>query len=302
MTARGNLADLNSAWDNSFKMANSTNANQKIWFITGCSSGLGAALARFVLQNGCKTVATARNPVACEELQTEFPDLALVERLDVTDLGSIEAAVKATIKRWGRIDVLVNNAGYCLRGAVEECSPQEIRKEFETNVFGPVQVIQGILPYMRAQHEGLIINISSIVAHDSPDGSAFYGASKSALEGISTGLAKEVGPLGIKVMLVEPGPFRTDFFNRSLDITQNEIADYAPLLEERKKRLDKQAMNSSHFSEPGKAAAVIFKAANEPAPPEFLLLGSNALTRADAALKHRLDQLEKWRSLSEQTD
>lgn len=206
----------------------------KTWLITGCSSGFGKNLAETLLSEGEQVVVTARKPETIQHFAEKYPQTALCLRLDVTKKDTIDSAVKEAIEKFGKIDVLINNAGYCLRGAVEECTEEEIYAEFNTNFFGAVRMIQAVLPHMRKAGSGAIINYSSIAALDTSAGSAFYGAAKCALEGLSCGLRKEVEPLGIKVMVVEPGPFKTDFFDRSIDINPNRIAAYDGTANKRK--------------------------------------------------------------------
>lgn len=166
------------------------------WLITGCSSGLGKALATEALRQGKEVAVTARKPETVAELAREYPKTALGLALDVNDEASVRHAVASALEHFGKLDVLVNNAGYCLRGAVEECSMAEIQREFDTNFFGTVRTIQAVLPHMRQARRGLIINFSSIAAMNTAEGSAYYGAAKSAVEALSDGLRKEVGPPG----------------------------------------------------------------------------------------------------------
>lgn len=212
-------------------------AEKETWLITGCSSGLGKSLALEALEQGNNVMVTARNLEKLAEFAERFPETALLALLDVTDEASVEAAIRKGIEKFGKIDVLVNNAGYCLRGAVEECSEAEIRRQFDVNFFGAVRTIQKVLPHMRKARKGAIVNFSSIAALSTSPGSAFYGASKCALEGLSDGLRKEVNPLGIKVLVIELGPFKTDFFYRSIDVNENNIADYAETAGKRKVKL-----------------------------------------------------------------
>ena len=220
----------------------------------------------------------------------------------MTETASIESAVEAGLGKFGRIDVLVNNAGYALRGAAEECSLEEVMREFDVDFFGPVRCIQAVLPHMRALRSGLIINYSSIAALSFTAGSPFYSAAKSALEAFSDSMRLEVGPLGIKVMVVAPGPFHTNFHDRSIHISPTNIEDYAATAHKRKLRLANPESAGTGFGDPQKAALVVLKAAGEAAPPEHLFLGANAWQRADAALKKRLRELEDWKSLSVQSD
>lgn len=275
---------------------------RKTWLITGTSSGLGKWLAMEALKQGHNVVLTAREKAAIAGLASEYPETALAERLDVTDQASIESAIKGGLERFGKIDVLVNNAGYALRGAAEECALEEAQREFDVNFFGPVRCIQAILPSMRKARNGLIINYSSIAALSYTAGSPFYSAAKSALEALSDSMRLEVEPLGIKVMVVEPGPFHTNFHDRSIDICPKNIADYELTAHLRKLRLANPESAGTGFGDPQKAALTVLKAAMEPNPPQHLVLGSHAWKRAEAALKNRLQEIEDWKSLSIQSD
>ena len=198
-----------------------------VWFITGCSTGFGRELARLVLDRGWRAVLTARGKDRVADLVALAADRALAVDLDVTDQAQIAAAVAAASGRFGRIDVLVNNAGYGYQATAEEGEEREIRDQFEANVFGLFAMTRAVLPAMRERRQGNIVNISSISGLLGFPGSGYYAASKHAIEGWSDSLRAEVGPLGIGVTCVEPGPFRTDWAGRSLHQTPVAIADYA---------------------------------------------------------------------------
>lgn len=268
----------------------------KTWLITGCSSGLGKELATAVLAHGDNCVVTARKPEAVAELVAQYPDTAVAARLDVNDLDSIAEAVAAA-DRFGGVDVLVNNAGYCLRGAVEECTRDEIVRQFDTNVFGPVAVMQAVLPQMRARRSGVIVNYSSIAALRAAVGSGYYAASKAAIELISDALRGEVEPLGIRVMVVEPGPFGTDFYSRSLDVNEARIADYAETAGTRKVRQDNAGKMGDGWGSPAKAAQTVITAVEAGEAPFRLLLGSVAIAAAEGRAKGTLEEVEKFRDL-----
>ncbi|HEY9668366.1 MAG TPA: SDR family NAD(P)-dependent oxidoreductase, partial [Coleofasciculaceae cyanobacterium] len=199
---------------------------QRIWFITGCSSGFGRALTEAVLEHGDSVVATARQPQRLEDLAIQFGNRILILPLDVTQSTDIQVAVQQAINTFGQIDVLVNNAGYGMFGAVEEVNDQDVRRQFETNVYGALNVTRAVLPHLRRQRSGHILNISSSGGFVGFAGAGIYCASKFALEGWSEALAKEVATLGIRVTIVEPGAFRTAF-NGKLISPQQAIADYA---------------------------------------------------------------------------
>ena len=280
-----------------------TQNTQETWLITGCSSGFGKNLAETALEQGKQVIATARTPETLKKLVRRFPKTALATRLDVTDDASVAAAVEQGINYFGTIDVLVNNAGYCLRGAVEECNETEIRRQFDTNFFGTVRTIQHVLPHMRKAHKGAIVNFSSIAALSTSEGSAFYGASKCAVEGLSDGLRKEVAPLGIKVMVVEPGPFKTDFFYRSIDVNTNNIEEYRQTAGKRKVRLrNPEDSGIKGWGDLRKAAEVIINAVEMPDGPFRLLLGSTAVKIGEQFVEARDREIRRWASLSARTD
>ncbi len=198
----------------------------KVWFITGCSSGFGRALAEAALAAGDSVVATARGPEVLAELVANASNRALALPLDVTEPQQVESAVAAAIARFGRLDVVVNNAGYGLLGAVEECDDTQIRRCFETNFFGALNVTRAVLPRFRGQRAGHLVNITAAAAIANYAGFGAYGAAKVALEALSESVRAETALLGIKVTLVEPGPFRTEFIHRSLDRATNRLPDY----------------------------------------------------------------------------
>ncbi len=269
------------------------------WLITGCSTGLGRALAQAVLARGDNAVVTARDTSSLQDLATEFPTTALAVALDVTEQSQVEAAVQQAEERFGAVDVLVNNAGYGYRAAIEEGSDADVRTLFDTNVFGPVAMIKAVLPGMRSRRSGAIVNISSIGARISPPGSGYYSASKAALEGLSGSLQKEVKPLGISVTVVEPGGFRTDFAGRSLTQSAEAIADYADTAGKRRKEHD--TVHGTQQGDPDKAAAAIIAAVEAPETPGFLLLGEDAAKAFDAVEEAQRAEVDRWRELSVST-
>lgn len=272
----------------------------KTWFITGCSSGLGRSIARTVLRQGDQAVVTARNPERLQEFTKDYPDTALPVLLDVTDQNSIEQAVSAAQKQFGAIDVLVNNAGYGYRAAVEEGDAKDTERLFRTNFWGPIALIKAVLPGMRAQNSGAIINISSIAALRTSPGSGYYAASKCALEGLSDGLRVEVAPLGIKVMVVEPGAFRTDFAGRSLTQSSLVIQDYEATAGAR--RIGRDLSHGTQPGDPDKGAACIIKAIETDNPPFRLLLGTDAVQFAETVMGDRQKEYADWREFSCQSD
>lgn len=275
----------------------------KTWLITGCSSGFGRNLAETLLSEGEQVIVTARKPKTIQHFAKNYPLTALCLRLDVTKKDTIDATVNAAIEKFGKIDVLINNAGYCLRGAVEECTEEEeIYAEFNTNFFGAVRMIQAVLPHMRKAGIGAIINYSSIAALDTSAGSAFYGAAKCALEGLSCGLRKEVEPLGIKVMVVEPGPFKTDFFDRSIDINPNRIAAYDDTANKRKVKISDLSKVDIKWCDMGRACKLITDIIQRPDAPHHILLGSMAVEIGEKFVKDRAEEIQKWKEASESLD
>jgi NAD(P)-dependent dehydrogenase (short-subunit alcohol dehydrogenase family) len=270
------------------------------WFITGCSTGLGRALAEAVLERGENAVITARDAGRLADLAKAYPGPALALALDVTDDEQVAAAVREAEATFGGIDVLVNNAGYGYRAAVEEGDAADVQRLFATNFFGPVALIKAVLPGMRARRSGAIVNISSIGALRCPPGSGYYSASKAALEAMSGSLRKEAEPLGIKVIVVEPGGFRTDFSGRSLTQSATAIGDYAETAGRRRKEND--TVDGTQPGDPVQAARAIIEVVAAPRPPSLLLLGRDALATATAVLDAERAEVEEWRELSASTD
>jgi NAD(P)-dependent dehydrogenase (short-subunit alcohol dehydrogenase family) len=266
------------------------------WLITGCSTGLGRHLAQAVLARGYNAIVTARDAGKVQDLVDAYPDNALALALDVTEDTQVTHAVRQAEERFGGVDVLVNNAGYGYRAAVEEGEEAEVAKLFATNFFGPVAMIKAVLPGMRARRDGAIVNISSIGARISPPGSGYYSATKAALEAMSASLRKELDPLGITVTVVEPGGFRTDFAGRSLQQSRDAIADYADTAGRRRKEHD-----TAHGTQPGdpaRAAQAIITAVEAPDSPFLLLLGNDALAGFRAVIDAHDKELEVWEELS----
>jgi NAD(P)-dependent dehydrogenase (short-subunit alcohol dehydrogenase family) len=270
------------------------------WLITGCSTGLGRAFAEGALHHGHNVVATARDATTVEDLARDYPVTALTLPLDVTDHQQIARVVERTIEKFGVIDVLVNNAGYGYRAAVEEGESDAVDKLFATNFLGPVAMIQAVLPAMRARRSGAIVNISSIAARVSPPGSGYYAASKAALEAMTRSLRREVTPLGITAMIVEPGAFRTDFAGRSLTQSVSAIADYADTAGQRRKEHD--TSDGKQPGDPGKAAAALIATLRAPEPPFMLVLGREALQSFRTALADLTTDLDSWQDTSLSTD
>ncbi len=270
------------------------------WLITGCSSGLGRHLAEAVLKRGWNAVVTARDPAKVEDIVARYPDKALALALDVTDRKQVHEAVRLAEARFGAVDVLVNNAGHGYRAAVEEGDEAETAELFAANFFGPVALIKAALPGMRARRRGTIVNLSSIAARNPGPGSGYYAATKCALEALSGSLRKEVGPLGVKVIVVEPGEFRTDFSGRSLLQSRTAIADYAETSGRR--RIENDKTDGHQRGDPARGAQAIVEAVEAADPPHLLLLGSDAIQVVGAALDADRAMLEAWKATSLTTD
>ena len=280
------------------KNKESVATTQPVWFITGCSTGFGRELASHLLGLGYRTVVTARNPADVKDLATKGEALAL--KLDVTDQSQIDAAIKAAEKQFGGIDVLVNNAGIGYFAAVEESEDQEVRRMFEINVFGMSRMIKAVLPGMRQRRKGFIVNISSVGGLRSFPSLGFYNATKFAVEGLSEALWQEVEPLGIKVMLVEPSGFRTDWAGRSANESKKQIADYAATAGVW--RTEMRADSGKQPGDPVRAVKAIVEAVASLNPPHHLLLGNDAFEGATAKLEALSQEFKAWESVSRGAD
>jgi NAD(P)-dependent dehydrogenase (short-subunit alcohol dehydrogenase family) len=270
------------------------------WLITGCSTGLGRALADAVIGAGHNAVVTARDVAKVTDLAEANPGRVLAVALDVTEPAQVTSAVRQAEERFGGVDVLVNNAGYGYRAAIEEGEDADVRALFETHFFGAVAMIKAVLPGMRARRSGAIVNISSIGATVTPVGSGYYSAAKAAIEGMSGALRGELEPLGISVTVVEPGAFRTDFAGRSLTQSTTVIDDYAGTAGQRRKEND--TMDGSQAGDPAKAGAAIIAAVESTEPPAFLLLGPDALGLYRYIAERRANEIGKWERLTSGTD
>ncbi|MGW6354064.1 oxidoreductase [Streptomyces sp. NPDC055092] len=272
-----------------------------VWFITGASRGLGAEIAREALARGHDVVATARDAEAVRRAFPDASDSLLAVDLDVTEEATIRTAVDAALARFGRIDVLVNNAGRGLLGAVEEVSDEAVRAAFDINVFGVLSTLRAVLPTLRAQRSGHVINIGSVGGFATAPGVGLYGATKFAVEGITEALHGELAPLGVHVTVVEPGGFRTDFLDASSLYTEPHlIDDYAPTAGATRKAL--ADVNHRQPGDPAKAAAAVVGLADTPEPPLRLLLGSDAVARVEAKLDLVQRELDRHRSLTMSMD
>lgn len=270
----------------------------KVWFITGSSRGLGRSLTEAVLAKGDKVAATARNPKTLNDLVEKYPGQILPIKLDVTQYNEVYQAVTDAVAHFEKIDVLVNNAGFGITGAAEAYTDEQVRSQLETNLYAPIEVTRAVLPYMRKQRSGRILQISSIGGRVGNPGVSIYQAAKFGLGGFSEALAKEVAPLGILVTCVEPGGFRTDWAGASMT--------YAPKIEGYDTVDQRAALFTSRdfvpMGDPDKAAKVMIELVENPAPPVHLVLGSEAIGMLKQANTARQAEMEKWMPVSISTD
>lgn len=266
----------------------------KTWLITGCSSGLGNILARHVLANGDNVVLTARKPEQLQDLAESFPNNTLVEKLDVTNANDISSVMVSVEQRFGGLDVLVNNAGYGLIGAVEEAQPSEYRPLFEVNLFGLIEVTRAALPLLRKSSGGRIVNLSSTLGFLGRAGFGLYSSAKFAVEGLSEALSAEVEPLGLKVIIVEPGAFRTDFLDRSLAVAENQIDAYHETVGQVRSYPD--SYNGKQRGNPAKGVDMIIKAVNSDTPPLRLALGADSYANNRGKIERALSDFDNWES------
>jgi NAD(P)-dependent dehydrogenase (short-subunit alcohol dehydrogenase family) len=273
---------------------------KKNWLITGCSTGFGRALALEALAQGHHVAVASRNTKDVSDIIEKYPDLALAVTLDVTNKQQITDAVKLTIEKLGRIDVLVNNAGIGYFGAVEESEDDAVRNMFDINVFGLGNMIQEVLPFMRKQKSGHILNIASIGGLRSFPGVGYYNATKYAVDGLSEALYKEVAPLGIKVTIIAPSGFRTDWAGRSANDTQLKIDDYE--LTARKNMGDIRRSSGNQPGDPVRAAKAMIMITEVENPPLRLLLGAGALKGARLKIEELKHDFETWAEVSEGAD
>jgi NAD(P)-dependent dehydrogenase (short-subunit alcohol dehydrogenase family) len=272
--------------------------NPKTWFITGASSGFGMAFANLALERGDNVVATARNVTKLAALVARAPDRVLAQKLDVTNAADVAPAIDAAVRRFGRIDYLFNNAGYGVVGAIEETSDSDLRALLDTNFFGAMAVTRAVLPVMRAQRSGAIVNISSMGGQMSFGGVGAYSASKFALEGMSEALAQEVAPFGIKVLIVEPGAFRTEFGAEALK--------HMPVMPAYKDVLSGMRgimhdMNGAQPGDPAKAARAVALALESATTPLRLQLGADSIGAVRAHSEQLLKDLATWERVGLET-
>jgi len=274
--------------------------NVPVWLITGCSTGFGRELAKLVLERGWCAVVTARNPQQVQDIVAGSGGRGLALKLDVTDPAQVKEAVKKAEAVFGKVDVLVNNAGYGYLGAVEEGEDHEVRAMFETNFFGLVEMIKAVLPGMRRRRSGHILNVSSIGGFVGFPSSGYYNATKFAVEGLSEALAKEVEPLGIKVVIVEPGPFRTDWAGRSLKQTGNAMQDYAETAAKRRQAISQGS--GKQVGDPVRGAKAMIEAVESNNPPLRLILGRWGLDTGRNKLESLRRDFDGWEKTSLSAD
>jgi NAD(P)-dependent dehydrogenase (short-subunit alcohol dehydrogenase family) len=274
--------------------------SSKTFFITGVSSGFGLALSREALSVGHRVIGTVRNEEARRAFEALHPDHAHAVVLDVTDIDAIPGAVAEAEASFGPVDILVNNAGYGHEGVFEESSLDEMRHQFEVNVFGAVAVTQAFVPRFRERRRGHIVNITSMGGFITMPGIAYYCGSKFALEGITEVLGKELKPFGVHVTAVAPGGFRTDWAGRSMQRSPRTIADYDAMFDPI--RETRQARSGKQLGDPAKAAKAILTLVELPEPPAHLLLGSDALALVREKLAAMAVDIDTWESLTRSTD
>ena len=266
------------------------------WLVTGCSTGIGREIARCALEAGDRVLVTARRTVDVEDLVTDFPDRAVAQPLDVTDGEQVRAAVAAADDAFGGVDVLVNNAGYGYLSAVEEGDEDEVRRLFDTNYFGAVSMIKAVLPQMRERGSGHVVNISSMTGLVANPPNAYYSSTKFALEALTEALAKEVGPLGIKVVAVEPGGFRTDWAKRSMKEAVAPIDAYAGDVGVRKDLIKQFA---DHLpGDPRRVGEAVLMLVGLDDPPLRLLLGGDVLQATRTKLAELSASIDEWEAVT----
>lgn len=275
---------------------------KKVWFVTGASKGLGLALVKKLLEQGYRVAATSRNRKDLEKAVGADSDVFLPLTVDVSNEESVEKGIKSTIDHFSSVDVIVNNAGYGLAGALEELSDAEARKNFDINVFGSLNVIRKALPYLRKQRSGHIFNISSVGGFTGAfPGFGIYCATKFAVQGFTESLAAEVAPFGIRATIVSPGYFRTNFLEgSSLNVPKNEIADYVNVREVQS--VHQNSYNGNQAGDPDKAAIVLIEIAEQKEPPLHLFLGEDAYALADNKIKSVQEDMNKVRVLATSTN
>jgi NAD(P)-dependent dehydrogenase (short-subunit alcohol dehydrogenase family) len=268
----------------------------RVWFITGASTGFGRLLAEELLKRGEQVAATARDWAKVADLEQQYPGKARAFELDVTEPEQIVAVASQAFEAFGHIDVLVNNAGYGVTGAIEEVSEEEFEPMFQTNVYGLIRTTRAFLPHFRERRSGHIVNFSSIGGLIGGAGWGFYNTTKFAVEGFSEALAGEMKPLGVQVTVIEPGPFRTDFLGRSGKLAEQEIPDYAKTAGKAREYL--QTQSGKQPGDPQKAVEAVIAVVDSPEPPLHLILGKSAFTRFRDKLANWQKEMAAWESVT----
>ncbi len=271
-----------------------------VWLVTGCSTGIGREIALAALRQGYKVGVSARRLDSVADIVAEFPESAIALQLDVTVEAQRATAVNKMLAQFGRFDVLVNNAGYGYLSSIEEGDEQQIRAMFETNFFGLLALTQAVLPHLRRQRSGHIVNISSQAGVMANPGTGFYSSSKYAVEGLTEALYKELAPLGIKVTAVQPGPFRTDWAGRSMQLGDNSIADYAEHVGSRVSMISQ--IDGQQPGDPVRAANAVLQLVAMEQPPAKLLLGSVVLDSYREKLQELAESIDRWEALTRSAD
>lgn len=281
-------------------MDSSETSSSRVWFITGCSRGFGRAYAEAALEQGDRVIATSRDLGPLEPLRQRYPETCRTFALDVTDASQVSEVVKQANASFGRLDVVINNAGYALAGAFEELAPGQIQRNFDINFFGVLSILRAALPILRQQGSGHLIVMSAAAAIGNYPGLSIYGATKWALEGFCESLAQEVKPLGIKVTLVEPGPFRTGFIKRSLEKAESHLSEYDRTSGKLVRFL--ASTDGRQSGDPLLAARAILKVVASEHPPFRLVLGKYATDKARKKLAATEKELNQWQELGLTTD
>ena len=272
----------------------------RVWFITGCSKGFGRVFVETLAKAGDRVFATARDVDTLRELELDYPEQVRVAPLNIVDAGQIERAVATALSEFGQIDVLVNNAGFGVIGAIETISDRQTREIFDTNFFGTLNVTRAVLPSMRARRSGYIVQVSSSHAWGAGPGIGMYSASKCALEGASETMARELEPFGIRVTILQPGPYKTDFLGSGLKRAERDIDDYQAVT-----RHIADAVHDNHGKQPGDpigVARAMLKIVDSDRPPLRLLLGKIATERAEQKLSASRAEIDAWYSVSIEAD
>ena len=270
--------------------------NKKVWFITGSNSGFGRSLTEAALAKGDRVIATTRHPEEIKDLVKQYPDTVKAVTLDITQAEEISSAIDTALATFGQVDVLVNNAGFGTLGAVEEIESEQVRKQFEVNCFGTLNLTKALLPHFRQRKSGHILNVSSVGGFTAFPGTGIYCSTKFAIEGYSEALAKEIAPLGIKLTLVEPGAFRTEFAGDSLATPDEQIDDYEETAHKFVKM--QEEMSGEQPGDPDKAAQAMIKVVESDNPPMRLVLGEDALKATRQKIETFQKELDEWEDVT----